>query len=217
MARANDMADFSIDSISAGPFLTNTYLVSSKGESLLIDSGTDATEILARLPLKGKKVVGIISTHGHFDHTADMEDLKAELECGFCIGEGEDTTMEWSYTASPAYMGKELQRIRVDRKLREGDTIEFGDSSMLVVQLPGHTPGSIGLIAGGCFFTGDTLFKGSIGRTDLGGSMEDMVRTLKRIAEMDPALRLFPGHGPESTLGEELDTNPFLRGFRGAD
>ena len=86
----------------------------------------------------------------------------------------------------------------------------MGSCRLEVIELPGHNPGSIGLISGNLFFTGDTLFMGTIGRTDLGGSMEQMNKTLERIKGMDPELRILPGHGPETILSEELKNNPFL-------
>ncbi len=196
--------------IVAGPFQTNTYLVWSGEDAILIDPGEEAHFLLEKLPLKGRKVVGIVSTHGHLDHVFDVPVLKESLSCLFSMGSGDEDVLKWSYSVSEKYMGKPLLEVKADRFLREGDRILFGDSAAEVIVLPGHTPGSIGLLVGTLFFTGDTLFKGTIGRTDLGGSMDQMNRTLARIRKMNPELKVLPGHGPDSTIGEELETNPFL-------
>ncbi len=196
--------------IVAGPFQTNTYLAWSRDEAILIDPGDRASVFLENFNLKGKKVLAVVSTHGHMDHLFDVPELKSSLNCSFMMGKGDEEVLKWSYSVSERYMGKPLKKVETDRFLGDGDSLEFGDITAKIVGLPGHTPGSIGLITGSLFFTGDTLFKGTIGRTDLGGSMEQMNRSLDRIRNMDPELRVLPGHGPESTLREELETNPFL-------
>lgn len=207
----------SVRRIVAGPFMTNTYLVSSGGEAILIDPGDGKQYIMDRLPLGDARLSAVVSTHGHFDHVMGIREIKEETGCRSYLGQGDQDILEWSYTVSAKYMGKPLGRFDTDRYLGEGDTVRVGDSGLSVISLPGHTPGSIGLVMGKMFFTGDTLFRGSIGRTDIGGSMEQMKKTLKRISSMDPDLSIHPGHGPESTLGEELESNMFLGEFMEED
>lgn len=199
-----------VSKIVAGPFQTNTYLLRSEGEAVIIDPGWRSSTYLERFQLEGVKVRAVIATHGHLDHLFDIADLKASLNCSFSMGRGDGEVLKWSRSVSEKYMGMPLQDVETDRFLGEGDSIDVGSCRLEVIELPGHTPGSIGLVSGHLFFTGDTLFMGTIGRTDLGGSMEQMNRTLERIKAMDPELRILPGHGPESTLSEELKTNPFL-------
>lgn len=199
-----------ISSIVAGPFQTNTYLLRSGNEAVIIDPGAESQTYLGGFRLEGVKVKAVISTHGHLDHLFDVADLKESLKCSFFMGNGDEDVLEWSYRVSEKYMGKPLQQVKTDRYLKEGDIIEVGNSKLKVLELPGHTPGSIGLSTGSIFLTGDTLFMGTIGRTDLGGSMDQMNRTLERIKKMDPSLRILPGHGPETVLSDELKNNPFL-------
>lgn len=202
--------DPGVTRLEAGPFQTNTYLLQSGDEAVLVDPGTDSSLYLGAFRFEGVSVKAIISTHGHLDHVFDIPDLKSALHCPFMMGEGDDDILRWSYSVSEKYMGKPLQEVTVDRYLSEGTTITFGNSTMEVLKLPGHTPGSIGLVTGSLFLTGDTLFMGTIGRTDLGGSMEEMERTLRRIRNMDPGLRVLPGHGPETKLSDEIERNHFL-------
>lgn len=213
----NQGMDVSITRLEAGPFLTNTYLVSSGGEAILIDPGVGAATILDGLPLQGMHVLYVASTHGHLDHVFDTADLKEKLGSDFAMGNGDEEILSWSYSVSEKYMGRPLQHVEVERHLEDGDAIEFGGASAGVVSLPGHTPGSIGFLVGDVFFTGDTLFKGTIGRTDLGGSMPAMENTLRKILSMDGNLRVLPGHGPETVLSHEFASNPFLIPLREED
>lgn len=204
------MESVRVTRIVAGPLSTNTYVLQSGEEAILIDPGAEARTILERIPTDATRIVAIISTHGHFDHITGTETLREKLHCPLLLGNGEAGIVEWSYETSERYLGTKLEKVEVSRTLSEDETVRFGGSELRVMELPGHTPGSIGLITGNLFFTGDTLFLGSIGRTDLGGSMDWMNHTLGRIKKMDPQLKILPGHGPESTLMEEMKSNPFL-------
>lgn len=208
-----EFGGFSIEAISAGPLMTNSYLLTSGGESLLIDSGAGHREIMEKLSLEGRNVRALIMTHGHFDHIFDAMDFKRELDCGLMIGSDENNIMEWSYSVSERYMGKTIEPIAVDRYLEDGETISLGRETISIISLPGHTGGSIGIIAGSIFLTGDVLFKGTIGRTDIGGSMDEMNKSLRKISRLEENLVVFPGHGPETTLRIELKNNPFLAGM----
>ncbi len=199
-----------ISRVVAGPFQTNTYLLQSGQEAIIIDPGFDSSTYLEGFTLDGLEIKAVIATHGHLDHLFDIEGLKSALQCSFFMGDGEGDVLEWSYAVSEKYMGKPLRKVETDRFLKEGDRLAVGECTLEVLELPGHTPGSIGIISGSLFFTGDTLFRGTIGRTDLGGSMDQMKITLERIKGMSPGLRILPGHGPETTLSEELENNPFL-------
>ena len=202
---------FELESLSAGPLSTNTYVLSSGNESILVDSGTDHKEIIEKLSLDKKVIRALIMTHGHFDHIFDAMEFKRKLGCDLMIGEHDTEIMEWSYKVSERYMGRTIEPIEVDRFLRDGDTIPLGQSSVKIISLPGHTMGSIGLMAGPLILTGDVLFRGTIGRTDVGGSMESMNHSLKRLSELDQEILVFPGHGPETTIKNELEKNPFMK------
>ena len=209
-----DFGEFRLEILPAGPLMTNTYLLSSGGDSIIIDSGASHREIIEKLKIGGKKVRSFVMTHGHFDHIFEAMDFRKELGCSLMIGSGDEQIMEWSYSVSERYMGKAIEPIGIDRFLRDGDSIALGDSEVRAISLPGHTKGSIGLIAGPLFFTGDVLFRGTIGRTDIGGSMDDMEKSLGKISALDENLLVFSGHGPETTLKRELEKNPFLNGIR---
>ena len=208
-----EFGEFRLEKITAGPLQTNTYLISSGGEAVIIDSGADHNEIIGKLSLDGVKVKAFIMTHGHFDHIFDAIEFKRELGSQLMIGKDEDSILEWSYSVSERYMGKVMEPFAPDRVLQDGDKISLGKSEIRVISLPGHTKGSIGVIAAPLFFTGDVLFQGTIGRTDIGGSMEEMEKSLKKISHLDQKMLVFPGHGPETKLKTELENNPFLSGM----
>ncbi len=208
-----EFGEFRLEKISAGPLQTNTYLISSGDEAVLIDSGAGHKEIIEELSLDGIKVKAFIMTHGHFDHIFEAMEFKRELGSQLMIGKDEESILEWSYSVSERYMGKAMEAVAPDRILHDGDTISLGKSELRVISLPGHTKGSIGIIAGPLFFTGDVLFQGTIGRTDIGGSMEEMENSLKKIKKLGKNLLVFPGHGPETTIKSELENNPFLSGM----
>ena len=210
-------SDYRIDCITAGHVQTNTYLLSSGGESIIIDPGTYIGELLQKLNIGDSKVVAIIATHGHFDHIMDGQELKTKLGSPFIIGSGEDDILDWSYRISERYLPRKLTRISVDRYLDDGDIVEFGMHRLNVMKVPGHTAGSLILVIGNTMFTGDTLFRENIGRTDLGGSMESMRQSLLRLMKLGSDYRVLPGHGEETTLSHELAYNPFLLELKAED
>lgn len=203
--------ELELESLTAGPLYTNTYLLSNGGESILIDSGTGHMEIMEKLSLHGRNIKAFIMTHGHFDHIYDAMELRRKLGCQIMISGNDSEIMEWSYSVSERYMGNSIEPLSVDRFIDDGDTIALGNESVKVMGLPGHTPGSIGLLAGPLFFTGDVLFRGTIGRTDVGGSMESMKKSLMNISELDHDLLVLPGHGPETDIKSEITENPFMK------
>jgi glyoxylase-like metal-dependent hydrolase (beta-lactamase superfamily II) len=146
-------SEFRIENLSAGPLQTNTYLVTSGNESVLIDSGTAHQEIIEKLALSKRKVTAFVMTHGHFDHIMDAMEFKRKLGCKAMIGKGEDEILKWSYSVSSKYMGKGIENIELDRQLADGDLISLGSMGLKIVALPGHTAGSIGILAGSALFT----------------------------------------------------------------
>lgn len=207
-------AQFKLEMATAGPLQTNTYLLTCGGESLIIDSGADHGDIFEKLSLRDRKVKALLMTHGHFDHIFDSMDYKNKLGCQLYMSKLERPIMEWSYEVSERYMGRGIEPVEIDRNLEGGQKISLGNSHVDVLWLPGHTPGSMGLLAGNFFFTGDVLFRGTIGRTDIGGSIEDMAKSLEKISSMDQNLEVYPGHGPGTTIRDELESNPYLSGLQ---
>ncbi len=194
-----------------GPIQTNCYVVEcpETGAVLLIDPGDDSSminEYLARLDL-------VIYTHGHFDHVGGASDLiksysptsMIHSEDVEIMGSAESHAGEWGFSIK--------QPPAVDRILEDGDILKVGNLVFSILHTPGHSNGSICIKGHGLLFSGDTLFAGSIGRTDLPqSSPEKMKKTMKQvIAELDDSIVVLPGHGPSSTMKNEKRNNPFLR------
>jgi len=188
----------------------------STGEAVVIDPGGDVEKVQRLLDRHHLQVKYIVATHAHIDHVGGVEPLKqasgAELlmhESDLALYQGIATQAEWLGVPAPAIT-------KVDRVLREGDTVRCGALTLKVLHTPGHSPGSISLYLDGDrpkVFSGDTLFQGSIGRTDLWeGSPEDILRSIKtRLMILPDDTQVFPGHGAPTTIGEERRSNPYLQ------
>ena len=190
----------------AGSLLTNCYIVwcEETREAIIIDPGFDRSgeEEKALMVLKEEDlgVKSVIDTHGHPDHTAGNVALKKATDVPVLIHKLDADMLVRT-------------GLRADGYLKEGDVVKFGDDILRVLHTPGHSPGSISLLGEKCVFTGDTLFSGSIGRVDLpGGSGEDIMHSLlHRLAKLPDELIVYPGHGPQTTLRREKQSNPFLQ------
>lgn len=209
-----------LEGFTVGPIRTNCYLYKSveNGEQvgLIIDPGDQGTEIADHLP-SGMRIKYIVSTHGHNDHTGGVYCLRERTGAKYGIHQADEE--EACHAKGPDEFGLtyEADAPRADFYLTEGLRLELGAASFVVMGVPGHTPGSVILRgegkASGLVFTGDTLFKGSIGRVDLpGGDASAMRRTIERLKrELDPESHIFPGHGDPSRFYKELANNPFLQ------
>jgi len=185
---------------------TNCFLVgdTETHEALIIDPGLDreseAKTILREIERNDFEVKYIVNTHGHSDHIGGNRALKESTRAPILIHE---------------YDAPMLSNPTTDRKLHDGDLIEIGSVKLRVIHTPGHSKGSIILLGADTVFSGDTLFAGSIGRYDLeGGSLEDIKNSLKnKLLILPDYVKVYPGHGPVSTIGEERRSNPFLQSF----
>jgi hydroxyacylglutathione hydrolase len=204
-----------VETLEVGPVLTNCYLIGCEetNEGLLVDPGGDPARILRMVEGAGVKVDRIVNTHGHADHIAGNAAVQRELGCRILIHEADAAMITSRTTSLLDWIPDGEPSPPADELLSDGDTLGVGRLAFTIVHLPGHTPGGIGLLNDEACFTGDTLFAGSIGRTDLPGGSEDVLfRTLaERIAPLDDALVLYPGHGPSTTVAREKERNPFLR------
>ncbi|MCS7106628.1 MAG: MBL fold metallo-hydrolase [Acidilobaceae archaeon] len=215
-----------------GPLKSNCYVVESGGEVMIIDPGWP--EWLDEA-LKGlKNVKYIIATHGHFDHVAGVAVAKSLTGALYAIHEKDVELSRRARTAALRYVGVEVPEVpNPDFTVREGDRLELGEVEVRIMETPGHTMGSISLVipsgifvgdvflasqravsmtSFGAVFTGDTLFKGTIGRVDFAHSSAEMMReSLRKLASLPRETMVYPGHGSPTTIGEEVDNNPYLR------
>ncbi len=190
----------------------NCYLVYDGGEGVVVDPGGDPTPLLREIERHHVTIKAILNTHGHFDHTAGNSDL-AHLQAPLAIHPADRELLAtgggalwFGFPATPA-MAPTLDLV-------EGVEFAVGKLCLQVIETPGHTPGSICLHipTAHALLTGDTLFAGGVGRTDLpGGDARALSASLRRLLSLPPETTLYPGHGPTSTLANEKRSNPWLR------
>ena len=187
-----------------GAYQTNCYLVwdENSPNCVVIDPGYEPDTILDEAKKLGKEISAVLLTHGHFDHVGAVRELVAEVNCPVYLNEA-DLSMPSQMTAGPLYY---------THTYGEGDRLELAGLSFKVLHTPGHTPGSVCFLCENALFSGDTLFWGSCGRTDLpGGSWATIRVSLKRLAELPGDYDVYPGHGDATTLNFERKMNPYMQ------
>ncbi len=199
-----------IHTLVLGDYQTNTYIVENENHCVIIDPGYEPDTILGFLSEKNLTADAIILTHGHFDHVGAVENIVKETGCELWMSE-----RDWSQRISPMtsyfYPIANCGFTNV-RFCEDGEVICAAKLSFTVLETPGHTRGSVCFLCGSALFSGDTLFAGSCGRTDLpGGSRDDIEASLKRLSELDISYTVYPGHGDSTTLAVEKQYNPYLR------
>jgi len=202
--------------ITVSLFATNCYLVfdGETGEGIIIDPGDEAYRIMSEVDRCGFRPQAILLTHGHGDHIGAVEDLKRKYRVPLIAGRGADKMIKSSNKNFAAMFGMPVSCPMPDRTLIDGDTIEVGPELLTVIETPGHSPDGICLLRGEILFCGDTLFYGSVGRTDLpGGNHEQLIDTItQKLLVLPDETTCYPGHGPVTTIGQERANNPFLIG-----
>ena len=193
-----------IKTLPLGAYQTNCYLVWGEDSDtcVVIDPGYAPDTVLDAAKKLGKKISAILLTHGHFDHVGAVRDIAAETDCSVYLCE-HDLSMPAQMTAGPLYY---------TNLYAEGDFVELAGLSFKVLHTPGHTPGSVCLMSENVIFSGDTLFWGSCGRTDLpGGSWSTIRVSLKRLADLPGDYEVYPGHGDATRLSFERKMNPYMQ------
>jgi glyoxylase-like metal-dependent hydrolase (beta-lactamase superfamily II) len=207
-----------VDSYELGPIGTNCYVVRAErgsAEAVVVDPSGDAATIRLELAGLGAACTAILVTHTHWDHLVGVADLAEGAGAPVYAPEAEADVIE---RPADFYAGVSVRGTVPNVLLAGGETVEVAGVSFEVVAVPGHSPGHLAYHADGCLFSGDVLFAGSVGRTDLPasdwGTLLDSIRRL--IDRYPPETVVYPGHGPPTTLGEELARNPFLGDLRAA-
>lgn len=197
-----------------GPLETNCYLFfcPETRECAVIDPGAEAEQIFPLITHLNLKPVVILNTHGHVDHTGANVEIKDRYRTPIAMHQADLPLLEENIQLEFGLMLGAKPAPRPDRLLVDGDEVRVGQTSLKVIHTPGHSPGSVCFYTPGILFSGDTLFCGGVGRTDLpGGSWKDLIRSLRtRVLTCPDDTVVLPGHGPRTTIGEEKENNPFL-------
>jgi len=201
-----------VKSITVGPLEVNTFLIGDPGssEALLIDPGDEPDRIIDLLRSEDLRLKQIICTHAHFDHVGAIPEIKKETGAAILIHKDEAEIYEAARDMA-AFWGYDIDPLPApDGFLEEGDSVSVGDLSFKVIHTPGHSPGGLCLYGNGVVITGDTLFAGSVGRTDFpGGDINKLKESFRRLMELPDDTEVLPGHGPRSAIGIEKRGNFF--------
>ena len=193
-----------VHTLPLGDYQTNCYIIyeASSKTCCVIDPGYYGDTVLDHVDSLGLEVEAVLLTHGHFDHVGGVKEIAAETDCKVYLC-GEDLSMPPMMTGGPLFCTHTYQ---------EGTQLKLAGLEIGVLHTPGHTPGSVCLVVETSIFSGDTLFAGSCGRTDLpGGDWATIMKSLSRLKNLEGNFWIYPGHGGASTLRDEKKYNPYLR------
>ncbi len=204
-----------LQTLLVGPLGVNCYIVGDEQtrEALVVDPGGNAREILNALQQQQLRVVAIVITHAHFDHILALDDVRAATHAPLWMHAAEAPILEHAEAAGAIWGIHVKTPAPADRLLHDGDTVSAGAINLKVLHTPGHTPGGICLLGNKLVFVGDTLFQGSIGRTDFpGGDYAALMQSIRdKLLPLADDTFVYPGHGPVTTIGEEKELNPYVR------
>jgi glyoxylase-like metal-dependent hydrolase (beta-lactamase superfamily II) len=207
-----------VETVVVGSFLVNCYIVwdDQTSEAVIIDPGDEAPLIIDRVKRTQVIPKAILLTHGHVDHIAAVGDVKEEYQVPLYVGKGEEQMLADPGRNGSAFLSDPVVAPQADRLVADEQELVIGGLAFRVLATPGHTAAGVCYLdeTEGLLFCGDTLFRGSIGRTDLpGGSLNQLLESIRtKIMRLPDDIICFPGHGPTTTVGAERTGNPFLIG-----
>jgi len=207
-----------VETIPVSPFETNCYIIRPDDENncVVIDPGDEDEKIIDFIEKNNLNPKAILLTHGHADHIAAVKPIKEKFDIPLYVGKGEEQLLENPSANVSAIFGFQITCPKPEHILNDSDVFEIGSMKFTVFATPGHSPGGICYFIENKLFCGDTLFNGSVGRTDLpGGDYQTLIKSIdKNILSLPDDIICYPGHGPATTVGEERRNNPFLTGNR---
>lgn len=202
-----------LECLPTGMFGSNIFIIGNQGVGIAIDCGTDSDEIIAAAKKHNLEIKYVILTHGHIDHICSVDDMRSKIPIEVMIHEADAEALTNPVYNVSQLLGSGAVFGNADRLLKDGDILEIGGMRLEIIHTPGHTPGCICIKVGNVLFTGDTLFKAGIGRTDLpGGNDAELQNSIKsRLFILNDEICVYPGHGYSTTIGYEKSNNPYIR------
>lgn len=204
-----------VQTLVVGPLGVNCYVLgdTSTRQAIIIDPGGNPSDILNAVQSNRMTVVAIVNTHAHFDHILALNEIRQATGAPLLLHRDENPVLQAAQAGAAMFGMRMSQPDPPERLLQDGEQVVFGDTALTVLFTPGHTPGGICLLQDKNLFVGDTLFQGSIGRTDLpGGDYGTLMSSIRdKLLPLPDDTIVYPGHGPTTTIGEEKQLNPFVR------
>jgi hydroxyacylglutathione hydrolase len=212
------VAEYTIESVESNPFAQIAYIAWRQGrqDAVVVDPGFDTQSILELLTRHRRRPAAILNTHGHADHIAGNAAMKEAFpDAPLIIGRNEAFLLRDSEANLSAPFGLPIASPEADRLVDDGETIELAGFRFEIREIPGHSPGSVVFVCNdfdpALVFGGDVLFAGAIGRTDMGGSMPQLLQGIRaKLFPLPDNTVIYPGHGPATTIGAEKRSNPFV-------
>lgn len=196
-----------------GNFATNTYIIYDEDlNAVIIDPASEAKKIISTIEKNNLKPKFVLLTHGHPDHVGALYELKEKYNLKVYINEKDQEMLETNSTYFGPMLGLDIKDVKGDSYLKDGQELSLGNLKFKIIETPGHTKGGVCILIENILFSGDTLFLGSMGRTDFpGGNEEKIFSSLKKLMELPDETVVLPGHGPKTTIGYERKYNPYVR------
>lgn len=197
-----------------GPLQANCYLLYDKegGEAVIIDPGYNGKEFIEILNKKNLKLKYIILTHGHGDHIGGVAELLSTFKTELLIHKDDEEMLTDKIKSGTVIIGYPDVNVSATVFIKDGDELSLGDEKLIIIHTPGHTKGGVSILTGNKLFVGDTLFFGSVGRTDFpGGSFEELKNSIQnKLFTLSEDVIVYPGHGGATTIKREKNSNPYV-------